>query len=97
MMSYELSIWTAANGWEKIAIFDPTVVQEMIGTGRAIAVNPLIGAENVAIIDHMTGEVVWDSCSETEEDSEDDCDYEDPNFDVYAGGNIFDDGSCDWW
>jgi len=86
MMSYELSIWTAANGWEKIAIFDPTVVQEMIGTGRAIAVNPLIGAENVAIIDHMTGEVVWDSCSEAEdEDYEPDDIDSDFGFDPYMG------------
>lgn len=86
MMSYELSIWTAADGWEKIAIFDPTVVQEMIGTGRAIAVNPLISAENVAIIDHMTGEVVWDSCSEAEEE---DCEPDDIDsdfgFDPYMG------------
>lgn len=86
MMSYELSIWTAANGWEKIAIFDPTVVQEMIGTGRAIAVNPLIGAENVAIIDHMTGEVVWDSCSEAkDEDYEPDNIDSDFGFDPYLG------------
>lgn len=86
MMSYELSIWTAANGWEKIAIFDPTVVQEMIGTGRAIAVNPLIGAENVAIIDHMTGEVVWDSCSEAEEEDYEPDDIDsDFGFDPYMG------------
>lgn len=86
MMSYELSIWTAANGWEKIAIFDPTIVQEMIGTGRAIAVNPLIGAENVAIIDHMTGEVVWDSCSEAEEEDYEPDDIDsDFGFDPYMG------------
>lgn len=86
MMSYELSIWTAANGWEKIAIFDPTVVQEMIDTGRAIAVNPLIGAENVAIIDHMTGEVVWDSCSEAEDEDYEPNDIDsDFGFDPYMG------------
>jgi hypothetical protein len=84
-MTYSIQIYRMnAGSWETLAMFTPTIFDEMVEAGRAMFVNPLLSAENVAIVDDLTGEVLWDACSEDEDcepaDIDDDC-----GFDPYMG------------
>lgn len=84
-MTYSIEIYRMnAGSWETLAMFDPVVFDEMVEASKAMFVNPLLSAENVAIVDDLTGEVLWDACSEDEDcepaDIDDDC-----GFDPYMG------------
>lgn len=85
----EISIWKN-EAWEVVARIDDCVPMYAIeDMGRAIACEPIIGAENVAIIDGLTGEVLWDAESEEADnepwDIDDDC-----GFDPYEGCFTYD-------
>ena len=96
MTKYSCDIHTD-NGWESIALFSDACAldaMEQFCTFQFELGNSLTTpADNIAIIDLDTGEVVWDWIG----DSQDDLDYDEPanidddcGFDPYEGCFTFD-------
>jgi hypothetical protein len=71
--------WTTAVSFHT-AVADYVIID----TAMAIDADPTIPHENVAVVDGLTGEVLWDACSAAEYDEpaniDDDC-----GFDPYLG------------
>lgn len=88
-MNYSLQIYFD-NTWRVVARFDAEVYDGAIAMADCIAVDPMIRAENIAIVDDMTGEVVWsldtdENPFEEPADIDDDC-----GFDPYEGCFTYD-------
>lgn len=59
---YSLNIFYFKEKWQQVAVFNPIIFEEMVECGRAIWLNPIIGCENVCIVNEETGEIIWDAC-----------------------------------
>ncbi len=80
---YQMKVYDGYD-WVNFADFDPAILDLMIDSARAIAVNPTIGAESIIIMDAETGEILFCDIG-VEDDPEpygidDDC-----GFDPYLG------------
>jgi len=71
--------------WETLAIIDGGVPDyTVIDMAMAIDADPLIPHDNVAVVDQINGEVLWDACSAAEYDEPANIDS-DVGFDPYMG------------
>lgn len=89
MTSYSVDVYSEKNGWESIALFSDKVSENaMIQFCREVGNDPMMGAEDVAIVAINTGEIVWNLESDYP-DEEDDWDRE-MGFDPYEGCYTYD-------
>lgn len=93
MINYSVAIF-ANDVWETVAFFQDKAKFDAI---IAFCVNQFessSSAENIAIIDTDTGEVLWNWCDDWDNDDYDDEPYDSPydelNYDPYMGCDFYD-------
>lgn len=67
MTKYVVSIIHKDNSHESLALFDSKCsIESMIDFGRAVAVDPSLGAKDAYVMDMDTGEILWNIEDEDE-------------------------------
>lgn len=83
-MNYSLQIYRHGN-WDVVARFNAEVYDGAVAMADCLAVDPMIGADNIAIVDDTTGEVVWSLDADKNPFEEPDWIDDDCGFDPYLG------------
>ena len=90
MTKYSVDIWTEEGGWETVGLFSHKASKQGMMSFAKEQLCHTSKAEDVAIVDMDTGEVLWNWTIVDESDADIYDDADETFYDPYLGCDVFD-------